>query len=167
MISDQTRRALWGEKEDARRVELYYEALGIRRARQQLAMRTLVLFSISGGFSSLVEAAPSWLGLAFTTTAVVLTLLESQLGWGSQATLSRAISTACTLLHEEWKDLWRVANEERATEARILDRMRNLRRLDILVTSRASAHGVNHSQALNRKVSAKLHTYTPHEGGPV
>lgn len=165
MISDDTRREVWGEKEDTRRVVLYYALLGTRRARQQIGIRTAVLFSISGGFSPLVAAVPSWVGLGLTTAAVLLTVVESQLGWGAQAALSRAISTACSLLLDEWQDLWRDANGDVVEEEQVVDRMKKLRRLDILVTSRASAHGVNHSESLNRKASAKVLIYTPIERG--
>ena len=164
MISDETRRRLWGEKEEAGRLQLYYEALGTRRSRQQIAIRTAVLFSISGGFSPLLDAVPPWVGLVLTSVAMLLTLVELQLGWGAQAAVSRAMGTACSLLLEEWKNMWGDAEAKRVTEEGLVERMEKQRRLDILVTGMASAHGLNHSEAVSRRVSSKVHVYRPIKG---
>ena len=164
MIGDETRRKLWEEKQELRRLQLYYEAFGTRRARQQLAIRTAVLFGISGGFSPLLDRVPPWVGLAFTAVALLLTLIELQLGWGSQAAVSKVMSTACALALEEWKNMWQDAETNRVTEEDLLERIKEQRGRDILITGMASAHGVIHSKAVNKRVSSYVLDYRPIKG---
>ena len=153
MISDQMRHELWAELLDSRRVLYYYEALGNRRARMQTAIRTAVLFSITGAFTLLVATVPNWVGLCLAGLAALLTLVESQLNWGAQAAIAKAIQTACGELLREWESLWRSAHRPEVTDETVASRMQRLQRLDILVTSRAGALGVNHSDRLNQKVT--------------
>lgn len=151
MVSDQTKHLVWTEVLNARRVVRYYDAFGTRCSRFHSAFRIALLTSITAGFATMLSALPDWVHMLAYGLAALLTVADAQLNFGQQAAILKTVGTGCTMMLDRWEELDREANAEGADEQRILARVKELSTLDTLVTSRASAAGINHSRRLNDK----------------
>ena len=153
MVSDQLRNDIWQELLDSDRFVRYYEALANHYRRKHL---TTLLFLAAGAASSVAavfELLPERDMVQIVANAVVgvMALWVLFADYAKKAEVANSISTRCSGLDIEWRNLWTAVEEEEIEEAEAHSRHLALAKEMLDATQRSGDAGIVDNRRLNEK----------------
>ena len=154
MVSSVTRNRVWQEFFDQARLVRYYEALSDRYRREHSIVSFLLVAAAGSAIAAFLDLLPQWVQLIANILVALLVAFDLVIAPARKAAVLHTISTECSRLEIEFKELW---DETNATEASDNEIRRKLSQLDhrvLEVTSRAGDASIRENPKLNEQCEA-------------
>ena len=159
MVSEQTRNDVWQELLDVARLVRYYEALSNRYRHNHMIVRFLLLVVTLGGIAALLDLLPPVAQIIAGAVVALLFAWDHAADYAKKAAVLQAISLECSLLEDEWKQLWATicAKDANVTDEEARRMNRQLTRRISYVTGWAGQADVRDDPRLNKECEKVAH----------
>lgn len=151
MIAEHTRHAVWNQYLDAARLVRYYEALTSKYQRKHDLYQCLILASVAGGITALVDLFPSIVQVVFGALVALFVILDWRGAYARKAAVLHAISMECSRLEAAWQELWLDIETANLDDAEARRENQHLTRRLNEVTGWAGQASIQENQTLNQR----------------
>ena len=150
-VAEQIRNDVWGDLLNAARLVRYYESLADRHRRWHQRIRFVLFLAAASGVAALLDVLPEPLELVAGASIAVIVALDFMLDYGKKSAVLHAISIECSILENEWAELWTSVNIDGIDDAKAISEGRRLSRRLLEVTARAGLVDVRDDPKLNER----------------
>ena len=151
MVSPRTRNRVWQELFDQVRLVRYYEALADRYRKQHSVVSFLLVAAAGGAIGGFLDLLPQLVQLIANGLIPLLVFWDFVLAPAKKAAVLHTISTECSRLEIEFKELWDETDDTEASDDEIRPKLSQLEHRVLEVTSRAGDASIPERPKLNDK----------------
>ena len=164
MVSEQTRNDVWDGLFDVKRCVRYYLAL---QKRNLLIERVLLVFLLVSGTTALgtvLAEAHQHIQIVFPAVIALVSFILLTGKYSAKATAAEWIARECEEQAIKWHNLYRDANEDRASESEVTKEFEELTKEIDSITAHSVTAGLTIHKRLNKRSATEankdlLNTY--------
>ena len=154
MVSPLIRNRVWQEFFDQARLVRYYEVLSDRYRKKHSIVSFLLVAAAVGAIGAFLDLLPQFVQLIANGFIALLVVWDLVLAPARKAAVLHTISTECSRLEIEFKELWDETNATEASDNEIKRKLSQLEHRVLEVTSRAGDAYIREKPKLNEQCEA-------------